>query len=129
MPPANMCRTCRQVYNALSNLQSHQRQTEHWEAPPPDVDAADVGVADPVSPIPIGPIRSDESMHDRLISAASSPDILRAQASTLLPLERSDDFSMPSPHVSSRPEEARSPLQDAAPYGVATNEEELRALI
>ncbi|KAG9120223.1 hypothetical protein FRC07_004366, partial [Ceratobasidium sp. 392] len=130
---SNRCPFCQQPHRLPGDLRSHQRQTGHWNAPPPDssLPDADVALASPSSPAPLGATHSDESMRPPSVRSDSLSGILQAHASTPLNFSE-DDRGTSSPHVSDKaPEEAYnlSNVSDAAPYGVATNEDELRASI
>ncbi|KAG9107022.1 hypothetical protein FRC07_008704, partial [Ceratobasidium sp. 392] len=132
MPPSNQCPFCQRAFPSPSALRSHQQQTGHWAAPPPDSSSSDKNAANVAaeagSP---GPdlSRSDASMRTPSFDSNSLSDKLRVHASTPLPSNHSEDLGMSSPHVSDGPEGMRSPLNDPAPYGVATNKEELRVSI
>ncbi|KAG8759585.1 hypothetical protein FRC12_009724 [Ceratobasidium sp. 428] len=138
MPPRNnsefpyRCPFCLKGFRRLGDKRSHQTQTGHREAPAPDPNFLDETIADatdptPDSPTPLSIQSNDESMHvpspeNASLSGLSPP----ARASTP---RASDDRGDSSVRTSDDLGIPANLSDAAAPYGVATNEDELRITI
>ncbi|KAG8680618.1 hypothetical protein FRC08_016148 [Ceratobasidium sp. 394] len=135
MPPhleshTHRCPFCQKGFRRFGNMRSHQVQTGHWDPPAPDPIALDESMADVdpalLSPAPLNAPSSDKSVHtppsENMSSFHLSPP---AHASTPHASDRGDS----SLHLSDNPGTPANISNAAAPYGVATNEEELRVTI
>ncbi|KAG8720172.1 hypothetical protein FRC09_010014 [Ceratobasidium sp. 395] len=126
----HQCPFCQKSFGRKRDLRSHQTQKKHYAPPAPDPIPLDEIMDDvdptPLSPTPLTvPSADDESAHippseNDLLSGLSPP----AHASTPRASDRGDSSQM-----SDDPGALSNILGDAAPYGVATNEDELRITI
>ncbi|KAG8733506.1 hypothetical protein FRC10_012318 [Ceratobasidium sp. 414] len=124
------CPFCQKGFRRFGDMRSHQTQTGHWDPPAPDPIALDESMADvdpaPLSPTPLNVPSNDKPAHtppfENVSFSGLSPP---AHAST----PRASDHGDSSLHLSGNPGTSADILNAAAPYGVATNEEELRITI
>ncbi|KAG8794412.1 hypothetical protein FRC12_024650 [Ceratobasidium sp. 428] len=125
---SNQCPYCLEMYRTPGLLASHQLQTQHWRALTPDLIEHDESIASaPVASTSDSPApANDNSMHDPSLHSDPFAGLSPTHASTPL---QSDHDSPPSPQVTDPPKPMHPLPNDPAPYGVATNEAELRASI
>ncbi|CAE6412437.1 unnamed protein product [Rhizoctonia solani] len=129
---ANQCPYCQKPFRKPGDLSKHQEMTGHWTAPSPDR-TSDTSMADAASDTSM-PDLPDTHFHSE--GAHIPPDATDSPAGPsekhVSPSILSDQVydDLPNPLVSGGAEAMPGPLiEDLAPYGMATNEEELRASI
>ncbi|KAG8728229.1 hypothetical protein FRC10_005201, partial [Ceratobasidium sp. 414] len=123
------CPFCQKGFRRFGDMRSHQTQTGHWDPPAPDPITLDESMTN-VDPAPLSPTLNaplnDESVHtppsETMSFSGLSPP---AHASTPHASNHGDS----SLHLSDNPGTSMDIPNAAAPYGVATNEEELRITI